>query len=64
MGYLAPEYATKGLISKKINRYIYIYSICHNPSLGLVTKAMACKGVGQKGSPDVTSHAFGSAKRV
>jgi hypothetical protein len=68
MGYLAPEYATKGLISKKINIYIYIYiyiySICRNPSLGLVTKAMACKGVGQKGSPDVTSHAFGSAKRV
>jgi hypothetical protein len=35
---------------------------CHNPSLGLVTKAKACKGAGQKGSPGVTSHAFGSAK--
>ncbi len=34
----------------------------HNPSFGLVTKARACKGVGQKGSPGVTSHAPGSAK--
>ncbi len=24
---------------------------CRNPSLGLVTKARACKGVGQEGSP-------------
>jgi hypothetical protein len=29
---------------------------CRNPSLGLVTKARACKGVGQEGSPGVTSH--------
>jgi hypothetical protein len=29
---------------------------CHNPSLGLVTKAKACKGVGQKGNLGVTSH--------
>ncbi len=30
---------------------------CRNPSFGLATKARACKGVGQKGSPEVTSHA-------
>jgi len=27
--------------------------VCHNPSLGLVTKARACKVSGQKGSPRV-----------
>jgi len=31
---------------------------CCNPSLKLVTKARACKGAGQKGSPGVTSHAL------
>ncbi len=35
---------------------------CHNPSLGLATKAKACKGAGQKGSPGITSHAPRSAK--
>ncbi len=30
---------------------------CRNLSLGLVTKARACKGVGQEGSPGVTSRA-------
>jgi hypothetical protein len=35
---------------------------CHNPNLGLATKARACKGAGQEGSPGVTSHAPGSAK--
>jgi hypothetical protein len=35
---------------------------CRNPSLGLVTKARACKGVGQEGSPWVTSHALDNAK--
>jgi hypothetical protein len=35
---------------------------CHNPSLGLTTKARACKSAGQEGSPGVTSHAPGSAK--
>jgi hypothetical protein len=34
--------------------------ICRNPSLGFMTKAGACKGVGQKGSPEVTFHALGS----
>ncbi len=28
-----------------------------NPNLGFATKARACKGVGQEGSPGVTSHA-------
>ncbi len=33
---------------------------CHNPSLRLMTKARACKGVNQEGSLGVTSHAPGS----
>jgi hypothetical protein len=35
---------------------------CCNLSLGLVTKARACKSAGQEGSPGVTFHAPGSAK--
>ncbi len=34
-----------------------VENMCRNPSLGFVTKAMACKGVSQEGSPRVTSHA-------
>ncbi len=34
---------------------------CCNPSLGLVTKARACKGAGQEGGSAITFHAFGSA---
>ncbi len=37
-------------------------TLCHNPSLGLATKARACKGVGQERSPRITFHAPGSAK--
>jgi hypothetical protein len=33
-----------------------------NPSLGLATKARACKGVGQEGSPRITFHVPMSAK--
>ncbi len=33
-------------------------SQCRNLSLGLVTKARACKGASQEGSPRVTSHAL------
>jgi hypothetical protein len=33
---------------------------CCNPSLGLMTKAMACKGASQEGSSGVTSCAFGN----
>ncbi len=36
---------------------------CHNPSLGLATKARACKGVGQERSPEVTFHALENAKQ-
>jgi hypothetical protein len=36
------------------------YNVYHNLSLGLMTKARACKGAGQKGSPGVTSHVPGS----
>jgi hypothetical protein len=32
-------------------------SICHNPSLGLATKARTCEGAGQEWSPGVTFHA-------
>jgi hypothetical protein len=33
---------------------------CHNPSLGLMTKARACKGMSQEGSLWVTFHTLGS----
>jgi len=36
------------------------HSACRNPNLGLTTKARACKGAGQEGSPRLTSHALGS----
>jgi hypothetical protein len=43
---------------------IYVFIIpCCNPSLGLATKAKACKVTGQEGSLGVTSHALGSAKK-
>jgi hypothetical protein len=35
---------------------------CHNPSLGFTTKARACKGAGQVGSPGVAFHAHGNAR--
>jgi mRNA deadenylase 3'-5' endonuclease subunit Ccr4 len=35
---------------------------CCNPSLGLATKARACKCVSQEGSPGGTFYALGSAK--
>jgi hypothetical protein len=37
-----------------------IFLPCHNPNLGLTTKARACKVAGQEGSPGVMSHASGS----
>jgi hypothetical protein len=37
---------------------------CHNPSLGLVTKARTYKGVRQERSPGVTSHASGVYESV
>jgi hypothetical protein len=36
---------------------------CHNPSLGLTTKARACKGEGQEGSLGVIFHAHGSVEK-
>jgi hypothetical protein len=30
--------------------------ICHNPSLGLATKAKVCKVAGQEGSSKITLH--------
>ncbi len=35
------------------NKMLIHYNWCRNPSFGFVTKARACKGVGQKGSPGV-----------
>ncbi len=37
-----------------------VFGYYRKPSLGLATKARACKVVGQKGSPGVMSHAFGN----
>jgi len=34
-----------------------VENMCRILSLGFVTKAMACKGASQEGSPGVTSHA-------
>jgi hypothetical protein len=39
------------------------FPCCRNPSLGLTTNARAYKVMGQEGSPGVTSHAPGSAKK-
>jgi len=36
------------------------HHFCCNPNLGLATRARACKSVGKKGSPVVTSHTFKS----
>ncbi len=38
--------------------------MCHNPSLGLATKARGCKVAGQEGDLGVTSHALESAKNA
>ncbi len=40
-----------------------LYLNCHNPSLGLATKAKACKVAGQEGSPEVTLHVLKSVKK-
>jgi hypothetical protein len=37
-----------------------MFNTCRNHSLGLATKARACKGADQEGSPKVTSYAPGS----
>jgi hypothetical protein len=37
--------------------------VCHNPNLGFVTKARACKVAGQEGSPGVMPHAPRSARK-
>ncbi len=41
---------------------VFQLSICHNPSLGFITKARACNGASQEKSPGITSHAPGSVK--
>ncbi len=37
--------------------------VCHNPSLGLVTKARGCKVASQEGSSGVMPHAPESARK-
>jgi hypothetical protein len=45
------------ITSKKITYFFFeLFQNYRNPSLGLVTKAKACKGVGQERSPRVTSY--------
>jgi len=45
-------------LSCKVEEFhVSIEELCRNPNLGLVNKASACKGVGQEGSPRITSHA-------
>jgi len=39
---------------------IQVHIKCHNPSLGLATKARACKVAGQERSMGVTPHVPGS----
>jgi hypothetical protein len=39
-----------------------IHMYCHNPSLGLTTKARACKSVGQERGLGSTSYTPGSAR--
>jgi len=53
---VAPKYV---MITQLItpNYFFPIVDYCRNPSLGLTTKAKACKGVGQEGNPGITSHA-------
>ncbi len=38
------------------NYFFPIVNYCRNSSLGLTTKARACKGVGQEGSLGITSY--------
>ncbi len=40
-------------VSCKTPFFLKMYIFCHNLSLGLATKARACKVVGQEGSPGV-----------
>ncbi len=42
--------------SNEIGKLCDNNKICRNHSLGLMTKARACKGAGQEGSPRVTFH--------
>jgi len=46
---------------QKLKGNKFIERIYRNLNLGLTTKARACKGASQKGSPGSTSHALRSA---
>jgi hypothetical protein len=60
-----------GIISYKIigapyalvvSQWCELLCQCRNPRLGFVTKARACKVVGQEGSPIITSHVLESVR--
>ncbi len=55
LGYCIPTNLAKGIAPMACIS-------CHNPSLGLATKARACKGAAQEGSLGLTSHAPGSVE--
>jgi hypothetical protein len=46
----------------KNNTHVLFFH-CYNPSLGLATKARACKVAGQEGSPGITPHAPESVRK-
>jgi hypothetical protein len=62
---MKPRMVPKNTMNTHLSRFRLILNflhlrkhfLCHNPSLGLVTKVRACRGVGQEGSLGVTSHA-------
>jgi len=54
------EHLTKIMAKKRVGSQIG--NLCHNPSLGLTTKARACKVAGQEGSLGIMMHAPGSAR--
>jgi hypothetical protein len=44
-------------MQQKVDKFLPSCDDCRDLSLRLVTKARACKGANQEGSPRVTSHA-------
>jgi len=44
------------------NNRFQLHQKCHNPNLGLTTKAKACTSAGQEGSPGGTSYTLKSAR--
>jgi len=51
------------LILDERNEFVYAHIHCHNPSLGLATKAKGLQGCGPRESSGVTSHTPGSVRK-